>query len=348
MVRPSAFPWTWILERLRQVCSCMGLFSHILMVSWPVWLAPWAVPCRHQAIIWTYAGILLITPLGTKFSEILIKIHTFSFRKMHLIMLSGKWRPFCLCLNVLRPRHAHEPCLWWSDKDFCMSCRIFVCECAIVSKRFPIFQILFQCDVFCYSIFSLTWIMHDEWVSENNLGLFPHSRTYAMDIDVIQCSVNWKLEYNLRYPYISEMCSTYNYYEKASPESSHEKIGIHVTMPWALIFSYVKFINQFASLLTWLSWYHLNCHIHRIPDSKVHGANMGPTWGRQDPGGPHVGPMNLAIWDSVLEIYIVHQVLSIISIKSHFDISCLKIVSLNPLRLGAHFTKDLWAYNSRL
>ena len=32
------------------------------------------------------------------------------------------------------------------------------------------------------------------------------------------------------------------------------------------------------------------------PDSKVHGAYMGPTWGRQDPGGPHVGPMNLAIW----------------------------------------------------
>ena len=32
------------------------------------------------------------------------------------------------------------------------------------------------------------------------------------------------------------------------------------------------------------------------PDSKVHGANMGPIWGRQDPGGPHVGPMNFAIW----------------------------------------------------
>ena len=31
------------------------------------------------------------------------------------------------------------------------------------------------------------------------------------------------------------------------------------------------------------------------PDSKVHGANMGPIWGRQDPGGPHVGPMNVAI-----------------------------------------------------
>ena len=45
------------------------------------------------------------------------------------------------------------------------------------------------------------------------------------------------------------------------------------------------------------------------PDSKVHGANMGPIWGRQDPGanmgpiwdrqdpgGPYVGPMNFAIW----------------------------------------------------
>ena len=33
------------------------------------------------------------------------------------------------------------------------------------------------------------------------------------------------------------------------------------------------------------------------PDSKVHGANMGPIWGQQDPGGPHVGPMNFAIWE---------------------------------------------------
>ena len=32
-------------------------------------------------------------------------------------------------------------------------------------------------------------------------------------------------------------------------------------------------------------------------DSKVHGANMGPISGRQDPGGPHVGPINFAIWD---------------------------------------------------
>ena len=26
---------------------------------------------------------------------------------------------------------------------------------------------------------------------------------------------------------------------------------------------------------------------------------MGPIWGGQDQGGPHVGPMNFAIWDYV-------------------------------------------------
>ena len=29
------------------------------------------------------------------------------------------------------------------------------------------------------------------------------------------------------------------------------------------------------------------------PDSKVHGANMGPIWGRQDPGGPMLPPWTL-------------------------------------------------------
>ena len=59
-------------------------------------------PGRRQAIIWTIAGILLIGPLGTNFSEILIGIQTFSFRKMHLKMSSAKWRPSCLGLNVLK------------------------------------------------------------------------------------------------------------------------------------------------------------------------------------------------------------------------------------------------------
>ena len=40
-------------------------------------------------------------PLGTNFSEILIKMQQFSLKKMHLIMSPAKWRPFCLGLNVI-------------------------------------------------------------------------------------------------------------------------------------------------------------------------------------------------------------------------------------------------------
>ena len=39
---------------------------------------------------------------------------------------------------------------------------------------------------------------------------------------------------------------------------------------------------------------------HRGPDKIVailKLTNIGFIWGRQDPGGPHVGPMNLAIWE---------------------------------------------------
>ena len=37
--------------------------------------------------------------------------------------------------------------------------------------------------------------------------------------------------------------------------------------------------------------------LRAIPDTKVHGANMGPTWVLSAPDGPHVGPMNHAIRD---------------------------------------------------
>ena len=55
------------------------------------------LPGQQQAIIWTNTGILSIWVLGTKFSEMLVKIQMFSFKKMHLKMLSVK-----LGLNVLR------------------------------------------------------------------------------------------------------------------------------------------------------------------------------------------------------------------------------------------------------
>ena len=55
----------------------------------------------------------------------------------------------------------------------------------------------------------------------------------------------------------------------------------------------IDYDPAFVQIMTW----------HRPgdnPDSKVHGANMGPIWDRQDPGGPHVGPMNFAIWEAII------------------------------------------------
>ena len=52
------------------------------------------LPGWCQAIIWTNAEILLTGPLGTNFSEILIKIYVFSFWKMHWKLSPGKWDHF--------------------------------------------------------------------------------------------------------------------------------------------------------------------------------------------------------------------------------------------------------------
>ena len=87
-------------------------------------------PGRRQAIIWTSAGILLIGPLETNFSEILIEMYTFSFKKMHLKMSSAKWRPFCLGLDVLRWKYSYR---WFASDVKQRSSLVYV-----LWIRFPI------------------------------------------------------------------------------------------------------------------------------------------------------------------------------------------------------------------
>ena len=73
-------------------------------------------------------------------------------------------------------------------------------------------------------------------------------------------------------------------------------------------------INHSNALMkTWPAWrkhvqylqcrFYLPCHgiNPNSPNSKVHGVSMGPIWGRQDPGGPHIGPMNFALWTHSVE-----------------------------------------------
>ena len=49
---------------------------------------------------------------------------------------------------------------------------------------------------------------------------------------------------------------------------------------------------KYVYVLYFLATYQQN----NPPDSKFRGVNMGPIWGRHDPGGPHVGPMYFVIW----------------------------------------------------
>ena len=97
-------------------------------------------PGRRQAIIWNNAGILLIEPLGTNFSDILIGIQMFSFRKMRLKMSSAKWRPFCIGLNVLSTNGDFK--IFWRFESHSYICMTFTFAYLCHSRRHIILNYL--------------------------------------------------------------------------------------------------------------------------------------------------------------------------------------------------------------
>ena len=57
---------------------------------------------RRQAIFWTNTGMLLIIPIETNFSDILIEIHAISFKKMQENALENAlWKTTA---NLSRPQ----------------------------------------------------------------------------------------------------------------------------------------------------------------------------------------------------------------------------------------------------
>ena len=99
--------WVWNWWHITVCCKwqCYLLFS-------THWGRATHISVSKLPIVDSDNGMLLIGPMGTKFSEVLIKLCTFSFQKMHLKMSSGKWRSFCLGLNVSKvttdPDHASQ------------------------------------------------------------------------------------------------------------------------------------------------------------------------------------------------------------------------------------------------
>ena len=123
-------------------------------------------PERRQAIIWTNVGILLIRPLGTNFSEFLVEILIFSFKKMRLKLSSAKWRPFCLGLNELRKHTAcnhfifllhviidlmHRTISWQSQKSECVSILNLLSIQAISPRQIMALALNVNRNVFTYT-----------------------------------------------------------------------------------------------------------------------------------------------------------------------------------------------------
>ena len=52
--------------------------------------------------------------------------------------------------------------------------------------------------------------------------------------------------------------------------------------------------------------YQLHCCV-QYPRLQSSWGQHGPIWSRQDPGGPHVGPMNLAIRDYVIINHVIME-----------------------------------------
>ena len=76
---------------------------------------------------------------------------------------------------------------------------------------------------------------------------------------------------------------------------------------WEALGTKPRTTNSFILALTLLPVHgDILSHLYhtKYPNSKVHGAIIGPTWVLSAPGGPYVGPMQLAIW--VISIHQCH------------------------------------------
>ena len=90
------------------------------------------------------------------------------------------------------------------------------------------------------------------------------------------------------------------------PQANFQRIPINI-----ILITVIKVTNGFLYLY-WVSTALMStaklalvAHVILVTTySKAHGANMGPTWVLPYPGGTHVGPMNLAIWD-IMRIVVV-------------------------------------------
>ena len=109
-------------SQLNPYLTHWGLVTHICVSHLTIGSDNGLSPGCCQAIVWTN-DLLLIWTLGTKFSEILNELHTFSFKKMHLKMQSVSEMAAILfrsqCVNTLKlKKKGLSYCRWHFQVNF--------------------------------------------------------------------------------------------------------------------------------------------------------------------------------------------------------------------------------------
>ena len=130
-------------------------------------------PGHRQAIIWTNAGILLIGPLGTNFSEFLVGIQTFSFRKIHLKILSALWRSYHLGLN-----ESIGP-LGTNFNEILIEIDTFS------FKKIHLKTLSGKCRPFCFGLNVLRQLPQDWWQTAETCFQSVDTRVYTCDFSVL-------------------------------------------------------------------------------------------------------------------------------------------------------------------
>ena len=157
-------------------------------------------PVGRQAIIWTNVGILFIRTLGTNFGEIVRNIYTFSFKKMHLKMLSAKWQQFCLGLSVLitmLPWDELKGYKGWGwnvatcEREICQTCKCF--SLFNIFERIPVPLAPVLADLSCSG--STTGSFHQQFFHHNSnvMEIWFCSHSYYELISTIILHMTWQL-----------------------------------------------------------------------------------------------------------------------------------------------------------
>ena len=160
----------------------------------------------------------------------------------------------------------------------------------------------------CFSVSVITVIVHNTQFYINIIELTPK------DLFFIIWSFSWKNVrscYGKRLPWQPEnsscpdnkvhganMVPTWVLSAPDGPHVGPMNLAIREGYDLGTRSAFLVLIWEKPTVVFHPQWTHdieLDYYIMNYPDIKVHGANMGPIWGRQDPGGPHIGPMNFAI-----------------------------------------------------